>query len=46
VLNVSFHVSKYQNIISNLRKQITELKDELAEKELNPSIPVGNKGEK
>lgn len=38
VLSVSFHVSKYQNIISNLKKQIAELKEELAGQELNQSM--------
>ena len=38
VLSVSFHVSKYQAIISNLKKQIAELKEEMSNQELNQSM--------
>lgn len=41
VLSVSFHVSKYQNIISSLKKQVAELKEELANQSINTSMSKG-----
>lgn len=45
VLSVSFHVSKYQAIIINLKKQIAELKEEMSTQDLNQSMskPVTSK---
>ena len=45
VLSVSFHVSKYQAIISNLKKQIAELKEEMSTQDLDQSMskPVTSK---
>jgi kinesin family protein 18/19 len=38
VLSVSFHVSKYQSIISNLKKQVAELKDGINHQETSFSM--------
>lgn len=38
VLSQSFSASKYQSIISNLKKKVTELKEELADQDLNSSV--------
>ena len=38
VLSVSLNASKYQSIISNLKKQVSDLKDELAGQETNSSM--------
>lgn len=38
VLSVSFHVSKYQSIISSLKKQVAELKEELNQQETSSNM--------